>query len=185
MTEARAALAGQREAAGFDDFEALMRDEQRRVYRVLLSLVRDPDAADTLTQDCFLKAYQSRERFRGDCSPRTWLLRIAVNLARDHARNRKLQFWRGLFADQREDAELPEPVHPQPSVERALLARERLHKVWAAVKSLSMQQKAIFILRFVEEMEMEEIAGVMGLRMGTVKTHLFRAVSAVRREVGE
>jgi len=185
MTEARAALAGPREAAGLDDLETLMRDEQRRVYRVLLSLVGDPDAADTLTQDCFLKAYQSRERFRGECSPRTWLLRIAVNLARDHLRNRRLQFWRGLVANRRDDAEPPEPVHPQPSAERALLVREQLDKVWAAVKSLSIQQKAVFILRFVEEMELEEIAGVMNLRMGTVKTHLFRAVSSIRREVGE
>ena len=183
MMEARAALA--RETAGFGDFETLMRSEQRRIYRVVLSLVRDPDAADTLTQDCFLKAYQSRERFRGDCSARTWLLRIAINLVRDHARNRRLQFWRGLFAGQREDGEIEEPAHPQPSAERALLAREQLEKVWVAVKKLSLRQKTIFILRFVEEMELEEIAKATGLRLGTVKTHLFRAVGSIRREVGE
>lgn len=185
MTEAPTASTPEREEAGIADLETLMREQQRRVYRVLLSLVRDPDAADTLTQDCFLKAYRSREQFRGECSAQTWLLRIAVNLARDHARNRRLQFWRGLFTTRGDDGAIPEPAHPQPSAERALLAREKLGKVWAAAEGLSMQQKTVFVLRFVEEMELEEIAEVTGLRMGTVKTHLFRAVGAIRREVGE
>jgi RNA polymerase sigma-70 factor (ECF subfamily) len=183
-SEVEAALQEQA-AAELSDFDALVRSEQRRIYRVVLSLVRDPDTADTLTQDCFLRAYQSRERFRGQCSVRTWLLRIAINLVRDHARNRRLQFWRSLFRARPEEGQAPEPLHPQPSAERALLARERLEKVWAVVQSLSLQQRTIFILRFVEEMEMEEIAEAMGLRPGTVKTHLFRAVSAIRREVGE
>ena len=76
-------------------------------------------------------------------------------------------------------------MEPVPLCEKEPEPEMMPDKVWAAVKSLSMQQKAIFILRFVEEMELEEIAGVMNLRMGTVKTHLFRAVSSVRREVGE
>src|SRR5882672_10230408 len=78
-------------------FDDLVRQHQRRVYRVLFLLLRDPDAADTLTQECFLRAYQKRDGFRGESSADTWLLRIAVNLARDHLRNRRAGFWRRLI----------------------------------------------------------------------------------------
>ena len=63
-----------------------MRQHQRRVYRVIFLLVRDADTADTLTQECFLRAYQKRASFRGECRIETWMLRIAVNLVRDHGK---------------------------------------------------------------------------------------------------
>ena len=61
-----------------DDFTPLVRSHQRRIYRALLGMVRDPDAAETLTQECFLKAYQRRASFRGEASVGVWLLKIAV-----------------------------------------------------------------------------------------------------------
>src|ERR1700733_4748949 len=81
-----AALAG--------DFEELVRLYRSKVFRFALASLRDVDAAETVTQDCFLRAYQARERFRQDCSMQTWLMQIAVNLIRDHNRNRRWQFWR-------------------------------------------------------------------------------------------
>src|ERR1700751_5765164 len=86
------------EAFSAENFDQLVSLNQRRIYRLLISLLRDPDAADTLTQECFLKAYTSRASFRGECAVETWLYRIAVNLARDHVRNRRAAFWRKLFA---------------------------------------------------------------------------------------
>src|SRR6202167_3682206 len=76
------------------DFDAVGRLYWPRVFRFALASLRDRDAAQTVAQDCFLKAYRGRERFRGDSSLLTWLMQIAVNLVRDHARNRRLQFWR-------------------------------------------------------------------------------------------
>ena len=73
-----------------------MRQHQRRVYRVIYLLVRDADTADTLTQECFLRAYQKRASFRGECRIETWILRIAVNLVRDHGKNRRASFWKRL-----------------------------------------------------------------------------------------
>jgi RNA polymerase sigma-70 factor (ECF subfamily) len=177
--------------AEFEDFDALVLAEQRRIYRVLLAMLRDSDAADSLTQECFLKAYEHRKRFRGECSMRTWLMRIAINLARDHVKNRHWQFWRKLFSEPAgseegiESADTLEPVDPHASPERSLLARERLAHVSAAVDNLPNQQRAVFVLRFLEEMSIEEIAQATSLRPGTVKTHLFRAVSAVRERVKE
>ena len=180
-----------RAVAQFEDFDALVLAEQRRIYRVLLAILRDPDAADSLTQECFLKAYEHRKRFRGECSIRTWLMRIAINLARDHVKNRRWQFWRKLFSEPAGSEERInpvgqlEPVDPHASPERSLLARERLAHVSAAVDNLPNQQRAVFVLRFLEEMSIEEIAQATSLRPGTIKTHLFRAVSAVRERVKE
>lgn len=171
--------------ADLGEFDALVRTEQRRIYRVLLAILRDLDAADSLTQECFLKAYENRNRFRGECSVRTWLVRIAVNLAKDHAKSRRRQFWRKLFSDSAGSEEVFEAVDQQASPERSLLARERLAHVSAAVDQLPDQQRTVFTLRFLEEMTIEEIAQAMSLRPGTVKAHLFRAVNAIRRHLQE
>src|ERR1700683_1081465 len=76
------------------DFDAVVRLYWPRVFRFALASLRDRDAAQTVAQDCFLKAYRGRDRFRGEASLLTWLMQIAVNLVRDNARNRRLQFWR-------------------------------------------------------------------------------------------
>jgi RNA polymerase sigma-70 factor (ECF subfamily) len=177
-------MASEQASNELGDFDALVRAEQRRIYRVLLAMLRDPDAADSLTQESFLKAYKSRKGFRGECSPRTWLLRIAVNLARDHLRNRKLQFWRQLFQVP-ETKRVLEPADLRATPEQVLLAKERLDAVWSAVERLSGQQRMLFLLRFVEEMSIEEIAEVTALRPGTVKAHLFRALGTIRRRTQE
>ena len=171
-----------------EDFEHLVRTHQRRIFRVLFALVRDRDVADSLTQDCFLRAYQKRTTFRGEASVETWLIRIAVNLARDHARNRRWAFWQIVRRPRAVEPEAaPEIEVPDlsPSAERSLLARERLAAAEAALERLSRQQRTTFSLRFFEEMSLEEIGEAMGVEVGTVKAHLFRAVSAVRRELKE
>jgi RNA polymerase sigma-70 factor (ECF subfamily) len=166
-----------------DDLEALVVAEQRRVYRVLLAMLRDPEAADGLTQECFLKAYQSRGRFRGECSPRTWLMRIAVNLARDHLKNRRWQFWRKLSQESDASWDLAARAASLATPERELLTREALAGVWVAVGSLPGRQQEVFVLHFVEEMSIEEIAAATSLRPGTVKAHLSRATGTVRERV--
>src|ERR1700680_3174699 len=138
-----------------ESFDEIVRQHQRRVYRVIFLLVKDADAADTLTQECFLRAYQKRATFRGECRIETWILRIAVNLVRDHGRSRRASFWKrlvGLDNSERNGAEPRQFSAPEPSAERALLAREELEAVWNALSSLSPQQRAIFFLRYEEEM---------------------------------
>src|SRR5882757_4111754 len=169
-----------------EDFEQIVRRYQRKVYRVLLLMLKNPEDADNLTQECFLRAYTSMGKFRGDCSVQTWLLRIAVNLVRDHARNRKAGFWKRLLRlDEGGVITVEnEPAAATLSPERGMLAREELDAVWRAVDGLSTRQKEVFVLRFAEEMELKEIAEVLNLRTGTVKAQLFRAVTSVREQVG-
>jgi RNA polymerase sigma-70 factor (ECF subfamily) len=172
-------------AAG--EFDEIVRQHQRRVYRVLFLLLRNSDAADTLTQECFVRAYEKRSSFRGESGIDTWLLKIAVNLARDHARNRRAGFWKRMIG--LEDAAVADGTiqfsDPQASPERALLARRELEAVWAATAELSPRQRAIFLLRFGEELSLQEISEVLGLKVGSVKAHLFRAVGTVRSKLKE
>jgi RNA polymerase sigma-70 factor (ECF subfamily) len=185
LTDLASTAAGtERIAAG--EFEAIVLANQRRIFHVLCSLVRDRETADILTQECFLRAYRKRHSFRGEASVGTWLVRIAMNLARDHARNRRVAFWRKLFQrgeDERGERRVLETPDPTPSPERVLLAREQLESVWAAVEQLPHQQRTAFALRFAGDMSLGEIADVMDLEVGTVKGHLFRAVSAVKKTV--
>jgi RNA polymerase sigma-70 factor, ECF subfamily len=174
-------------SAALEDFDALVAANGRRVYRLLFAILRDDDAAETLTQECFLRAYETRESFRGDCSASTWLVRIAVNLARDRVRNRRAEFWRRLVGignrDEESSLQAMPDVHASP--EMSAIAREQVTAVFAALDDLTAQQRTAFVLRFVEEMSVEEIGDAMSLRVGTVKSHLFRAVGAVRKKLKE
>jgi RNA polymerase sigma-70 factor (ECF subfamily) len=169
-------------------FDQLVVTHQRRIHRVLLTLLRDGDAADTLTQEVFLRAFQKRADFRGEARVGTWLVRIALNLAKDHRRNRRLAFWRRLVRhDQsRDGTDVALWVRdPAPSAERTIVARERLAAIQVAVDRLSHRQRTCFVLRFVEAMTLEEIAETLQLEVGTVKAHLSRAVSTLRRRLAE
>src|SRR5689334_14329199 len=88
------ALPMENAASEMQDFDALVRLYWPRVFRFTLASARDRDVAETLTQECFLKAYRGRENFRGESSVQTWLMQIAINLVRDYSRSRRLQFWR-------------------------------------------------------------------------------------------
>jgi RNA polymerase sigma-70 factor, ECF subfamily len=175
------------EGAASLDFERLVPEYQQRIYRILLGLLRDSEAADNLTQECFVRAYEKRTAFRGEASVATWLISIAINLARDHARNRRAGFWRRLFSGPGEEREqaLASASDRQPSAEERLIASQQLSQVWEVVDSLSPRQREVFLLRFVEEMPLEQIAEIAGMQVGTVKAHLSRAVTTVRQRMRE
>jgi RNA polymerase sigma-70 factor (ECF subfamily) len=169
-----------------EEFDALVREHQQRIFRVVMALVRDSELASNLTQDCFVRAYESRTTFRGDSSVSTWLIRIAMNLVRDHSRNRRQAFWKRLFhrpADEDTQSAAENVKDSGSTPDRHLLAKEELGAVWSAVAKLPPQQREAFVLRFSEEMSLEEIAQVLGIKIGTVKAHLSRAVAAVRAQV--
>ena len=115
----------------------------------------------------------------------TWLMRIAINLQKDHWRNRRMQFWRHTRANAVDLGEASEWLPSgERSAEQQLLARERVRQVSKVVAGLSERQRAVFLLRYVEEAELREIARATGLSEGTVKAHLSRAVTRVRAELG-
>jgi RNA polymerase sigma-70 factor (ECF subfamily) len=174
-------------AAGeLDDFDAVVREHRPAVFRFLLASLREREPAENLTQECFLRAYQARYGFRGASSVRTWLIRIALNLVNDHRKSARLRFWRRV-SETSLDVEFTGDwlADRRSSPEAEASAREQVRTVWRAATSLSARQRTVFLLRFVEEMEIRELAAAMSLREGTVKAHLFRAVDAVRRKLRE
>jgi RNA polymerase sigma-70 factor (ECF subfamily) len=114
-------------------------------------------------------------------------MHIAVNLVRDFSRNRRLQFWRRIAACTltTEARDISETVcHRGISPESAAVVKEQVEAVWAATATLSERQRTVFLLRFVEDMDLLEIAATMGLTEGAVKVHLFRALRSVRKRLG-
>jgi RNA polymerase sigma-70 factor, ECF subfamily len=167
------------ESRNFDDVVQLC---WPRVFRFVLASVRDASEAESLTQDCFCKAYRGWNRFRGDSSVNTWLMHIAANLVRDFFRNRRLQFWRR--APSMDAAEIDGwLIDRRLSPEANAVIQQQVRNIWAATERLPLRQKTVFLLRFVDELELSEIAKVMGVSEGTVKVHLFRAVHAVRKRL--
>lgn len=168
-----------------EEFSSVVERHRPQIFRFLLSSTRDIDLAETLTQECFLKAHRNWGSFRGDSSAMTWLMRIAINLQKDHWRNRRLQFWRTTRTNAVDLDEASDWLASgESSLETQLLAREQVGQVWKAVEGLSERQRTVFLLRYVEEQELNEIARQTGLSEGTVKAHLSRAVGRVRAELG-
>ncbi|MGO9438555.1 MAG: RNA polymerase sigma factor [Terracidiphilus sp.] len=167
------------------EFSSVVASHRPQIFRFLLASTRDVDLAETLTQECFLKAHRNWSSFRGDSSAMTWLMRIAINLQKDHWRNRRMQFWRQTRTNAVDLDEASEWLPSgESSQEQKLLARERVGQVWSAVEGLSERQRTVFLLRYVEELELSEIARTTGLSEGTVKAHLSRALARVRAELG-
>ncbi len=167
------------------EFSSVVQSHRPQIFRFLLASTRDIDLAETLTQECFLKAHRNWASFRGESSAMTLLMRIAINLQKDHWRNRRMQFWRTTRTNSVDLDEASEWLPSgESSVEQQMLARERVSQVWKAVKGLSERQRTVFLLRYVEEQELSEIAAATGLSEGTVKAHLSRAVARVRLELG-
>jgi RNA polymerase sigma-70 factor (ECF subfamily) len=165
----------------FDNLAAVIETHRPRVFRFLFVSLRDSDLAETLTQETFLRAWNSRSSFRGDCSIATWLTRIALNLLRDHTRTQRFRFWRRAASSSIDAAEIAAFLpHPDSRPDSRLIASEQMTLIWKTVSGLSERQRTVFLLRFVDEMELPEIAVATGIPLSTVKSHLYRALAAIR-----
>jgi len=161
-------------------FGLLVERFQRKIYRVAYAIVRDDSEADTITQDTFIQAYTHLSRFEGRAEFETWLTRIAINRSRDSLRRRRfLRFFSSSDDENREG--WIEPVDDRPDPEREIMAGQLRAAIENAERGLSAQQKVIFRLRHHENRSLEEIAELLGLRSGTVRAHLFRAIHKIRK----
>jgi len=155
---------------------------QRKIYRVAYAIVRDDVEADTITQDTFIQAYTHLAKFQGRSEFETWLTRIAINRSRDSLRRRRfVRFFSGDSDENREG--WVEPVDDRPDPEREIMAHQLRAAIERAERLLSSQQQVIFRLRHYENHSLEEIAELLGLRAGTVRAHLFRAIHKIRKEL--
>jgi len=169
--------------------EVLVHRYQDRLYATMLNMVRNPDDAADLVQEAFVKALQNISRFEGKSSLYTWLFRIAVNLALSFRRSRQYRdaaSLDGALDDtqrvNQQAAGLRLQLAQQTEMDPAQSATVRMEhqRVLAALATIDPEFRAIIILRDVEDCEYEQIAQILEVPVGTVKSRLFRARAALR-----
>lgn len=161
-----ATLAGDSSAFG-----RLVGTYQDRLFNSLLRVLGSADDAADITQDAFVQAFTKLDSFRGSSAFYTWLYRIAFNLAMSHRRRgRKTQSLDGL-----KSAQGSEPADCLPSAETKLLQHEQAEMVHAALAELELDYRQIIVLREMDGCSYEEIAELLELPIGTVRSRLFRA----------
>ena len=168
-----------------DAFGELVNRHQRRVWMVCRQYV-GVDEADAVAQDSLVKAFTSIGNFDRRAAFSTWLTRIAINTCLDLLRRRRRQ---GLVVDEPlDDGEglgvLEQVADEQVGPEDRSMQRQTIVSLAARERELPPRQREIFRLRFYAEMELEEIARVLDVHVGTVKTQLHRAVHRLREELG-
>jgi RNA polymerase sigma-70 factor (ECF subfamily) len=169
-----ATLAG--DTAAFGRLVGLYQD---RLYNSLLRVVGSAEDAGDIVQDAFVQAFVKLDSFRGSSAFYTWLYRIAFNLAMSHARReRKVASLDGMKADWGS-----EPVDGQPTPEVSLERRERVEMVHAALAKLSIEYRTILVLREIDGCRYDEIAEILELPVGTVRSRLFRARLQLRNQL--
>lgn len=171
-------------------FDRLVERYQERAYRIAWSVLRDREEARDCSQEAFLRLHESAGSFAEQSKFSTWFYRILVNCCLDHQRRRR--GWRRLvgWADRRADAaEAPDPVEqaaaPFTDPVEGLEVEQRMSRIWALVEKLSPQQRAAVTLSCREGLATKDIAAVLNLSEATVRVHLHRALSTLRRRLGE
>lgn len=172
------------EAAAFDH---LVNERSSDIYALLYRLTEDPEEARDLTQETFIQAFRNVQQFRGDANIKTWLYRIALNLARNRwrwwkRRRRSVTVSLDTASDQEGQtllARLADTRGLDP--ERAALERERERILRTALAKLRRPFREAVILRDIEGLSYEEIAATLSLSIGTVKSRLARGRSELRR----
>jgi RNA polymerase sigma-70 factor, ECF subfamily len=164
-----------------DALAPLMERYHRRVYRIALAYLRNPDDALDVVQDTFVKAYENAARWSAEADVQPWLTRIAVNQSIDRYRRerRRRQSFEPLAEGDRDE----HAVSEAPSPERHAAGAEAGARIQEALLTLPPRQRAVFVLRHYEERSLEEIASTLGLRLGTVKSSLHRAIHEMRRRL--
>ena len=169
MTEARQILLARQgnQAA----WEALMRAHQEPVFRLAYLQLGDPDEAEDVTQETFVRAYRALKGFDLDRPLRPWLLRIASNLAH----NRRRSTGRFLAALTRFARQDPEGIS-----QTTYKARDESQTLWLAVKQLAKPFQEVIYLRYFLDMSESEMVDVLNVPPGTVKSRLHRALTKLR-----
>jgi RNA polymerase sigma-70 factor, ECF subfamily len=170
-------------------FERLVSEHTGDVYALLYRLTADPEEASDLTQETFLRAFQSISRFRGEANLKTWLYRIAVNQARNRWRwwrRRKRELTVSLDAtDERQDQPLVATLRNDDAIdpEQETLAKEREGQLREALQGLRQSYREAVILRDVEGFSYEEVAETLQISIGTVKSRISRGRLEMRRKL--
>ena len=156
-------------------YSELTQKYQKPLYFHVRKMIRNPDFAEDLVQDIFLKAFKSLKNYKNDYAFSTWLYRIATNHTIDYLRKKKLETL-SIHADDSDDTHATIQLADEDSfTDEPMIRRERKNKVHEAIDQLPEKYKEVIIKRHIEEKSYQEIAEEMDITLGTVKAHIFRA----------
>jgi RNA polymerase sigma-70 factor (ECF subfamily) len=159
-----------------ESFAAFVESRRDRAVRMAFRLLGgDEAAAEDAAQNAFLRAFSGLAKFRGEAAVDTWFYRILV---REVSRQRRWRAVRQLWSGAPETA--PEPIDPAPEGDSGLRRR-----IAAALEQLTAAQREVFVLVHLEGFTISEAAAVLGKATGTLKSHLHRALAALREELGD
>ena len=166
-------------------FDLLVLKYQHKIVNLVMRYVRDPELAQDITQEAFIKAYRALPRFRGDSAFYTWMYRIAVNTAKNHlAAQRRRPMDVELDLQDPEQYDLHAKLKETDTPEGVTLSNELKKSVELAIAALPEDLRTAIILRELEGMSYEEIAQTMECPVGTVRSRIFRARDAISKKVG-
>lgn len=165
-------------------YEALLEKYRNLVYHVMIKMVGNPQEAEDLTQEAFIKAFNALDSFNEEFAFSTWLMKIATNNCIDFLRKRKLRVFSIDEPIHYKDEELHYEIPDQElTADRKMLAEERSKFIDKAIQSLPPRYRHVILLRHKEEKSYEDIAEILNLPLGTVKARIFRAREMLNKKI--
>ena len=167
-------------------FRELVERCQETIFQLAIELTGDWDDAEDLSQQVFIKAYHALPRFRGETKIMSWLYRIMVNTHIDNSRKERARGWRVDLPSSDEGEPQPEPYitnAAEDDPEPRTAARHMQDHINRALEVLAPRQRSVFVLRHYHDLPLKEIAGILGLSVGSVKSQLFRAIRRLQQEL--
>jgi RNA polymerase sigma-70 factor, ECF subfamily len=162
-------------------FGLLVSKYQRKLMRLLSRLIRDPAEVEDVAQESFIKAYRALPAFRGDSAFYTWLYRIGINTAKNYlvSQGRRAPTTTEFDSEEAETFEEGDQLRDINTPERLLMSKQIGETVDAAMAALPEELRTAIVLRELEGLSYEEIAGIMDCPIGTVRSRIFRAREAI------
>jgi len=166
-------------------FDLLVAKYQRKLFRLLSRLIRDPAEIEDVAQEAFIKAYRALPNFRGESAFYTWLYRIAINTAKNYlvAQGRRAPTQTETDIEDAENFEDGDSLRTEDTPDRMLLSKQVAEAVNRAIERLPEELRTAIVLRELEGLSYDEIAASMNCPIGTVRSRIFRAREAVAEEL--
>lgn len=153
-------------------FNEMVRRYHSRIYWAARRMVKSHEDADDIAQDVFVRAYAALGNFRGDSGIYTWLYRIAINLSINHLRKQKVRRLMDI-------ADYIPFLGKDADQDSGMIRDENVSLIEEAIETLPQKQRAVFIMRYYDELPYEQISAILGTSVGGLKANFHHAVKKV------